>query len=250
MPRFFVRADQIEEIGEKKRIIIKGEDAHHISHSLRMAKGEKIEVCDMQKNVYECELCEFFADRVVAIVLKERKSDTEPGCTIKLYQALPKGDKFESIIQKSVECGVCEIIPFISERCIAKIDKKDTAKKLARWEKISESAAKQCGRGVIPKVKEPLSYKEMLDSASKEELFIFCYEGDGTNTLKQILRSYDGEVPGKISIAVGSEGGFSVNEANLAAEHGAKMAGLGKRILRCETAAPFALACIAYETEF
>ena len=250
MPRFFVRADQIEEIGEKKRIIINGEDAHHISHSLRMAKGEKIEVCDMQKNVYECELCDFSSDEVVALVLNARKSDTEPKCVIKLYQALPKGDKFENIIQKSVECGVSEIIPFISERCIAKLDKKDASKKLARWQKISESAAKQCGRGIIPEIKEPLSYKEMLDSASKEELFIFCYEGDGTKTLKEILRSYNGHVPEKISLVVGAEGGFSVNEATLASRHGAKMAGLGKRILRCETASPFVLACIAYETEF
>ncbi len=250
MPRFFVRADQIEEIGEEKRIIIKGEDAHHISHSLRMAKGEKIEVCDMQKNVYECELCDFLPDKVVALVVNDRKSDTEPKCTVKLYQALPKGDKFENIIQKSVECGVSEIIPFMSERCIAKLDKKDVPKKLARWQKISESASKQCGRGIIPEIKEPLSYKEMLDSASKEELFIFCYEGDGTNTLKQILRSYNGEVPEKISLVVGAEGGFSINEAALAKKYGAKMAGLGKRILRCETAAPFALACIAYETEF
>lgn len=250
MPRFFVRADQIEEIGEKKRIIIKGEDAHHISHALRMAKGEKIEVCDMQKNVYECEICDFSSDEVTTLVLGEKKADTEPKCAVKLYQALPKGDKFENIIQKSVECGVSEIIPFISERCIAKLDKKDAPKKLARWQKISESAAKQCGRGIIPEIKEPLSYKEMLDSASKEELFIFCYEGDGTKTLKEILRPYNGHVPEKISLVVGAEGGFSVNEAELASQYGAKMAGLGKRILRCETASPFALACIAYETEF
>lgn len=247
MPRFFIRKDQIEITDGNKIISITGEDAHHISRSLRMTQGEKITVCDMQKTVYECEICDFSNDIVKALVISEGPSDTEPPCYIKLYQAIPKGDKMETIIQKSIECGVSEIIPFSSERCIAKIDKRDASKKAERHNKIAESAAKQSGRGIIPPVKEAMSFKEALADASDSDLTIFCYEGDGTTSLKEILKS--SKDAKKISIFIGSEGGFSLKEVELARENGAELAGLGKRILRCETAPTFALSCIIYENE-
>ena len=235
MPRFFIRRNQIEEYEGQKIVVITGDDAHHISRSLRMAVGEKIEVCDMQKSVYSC------------ILESEAQSDTEPKHYIKLYQALSKGDKMETIIQKSVECGACEIIPFSSERCVVKIDKKDEKKKIERYQKIAESGAKQSGRGIIPKVEKILDFKSMLDEASKCSLAIFCYEGDGTKSLKDILKN--SEIGEDIAVIIGSEGGFSQKEVALAIEKNFHLAGLGKRILRCETAPTFALSCIAYETE-
>ncbi|MBQ8162943.1 MAG: 16S rRNA (uracil(1498)-N(3))-methyltransferase [Clostridia bacterium] len=247
MPRFFIRADQVENTENGKIVNIIGEDAHHISRSLRMAQGEKIDVCDMQKTVYECELLSFEQDTVKAKVINESQSDTEPPCHIKLYQAIPKGDKLETVIQKSVECGVCEIIPFSSERCIAKIDKKDAPKKALRHNKISESAAKQSGRGIIPPVHEAMSFKEAMAHAKNSDLMIFCYEGDGTRTLKEILREKTDIKT--VSVVIGAEGGFSIKEVEYAKELGAHLAGLGKRILRCETAGAFALACIIYERE-
>lgn len=247
MPRFFIRKDQIEIFDDKKIINILGEDAHHISRSLRMAQGEKITVCDMQKTVYECELREFENDRVRAVVVSESVSDTEPPCHVTLYQAIPKSDKLETIIQKSIECGVSEIVPFSSERCIAKIDKKDAPKKAERHNKIAESAAKQSGRGIIPAVKEAISFKEAIAQAVKSDLCIFCYEGDGTRSLKQILN--ENKSASNISVIIGAEGGFSQNEVEFAKANGANLAGLGKRILRCETAPTFALSCIIYEKE-
>jgi len=247
MPRFFIRANQIAEENGIKTVSITGDDAHHISRSLRMAVGEKIEVCDMQKCVYYCTLSAFTDTTVQATVDSEGRIDTEPKYEIKLYQALSKGEKMETIIQKSVECGACEIVPFSSERCVVKLDSKDKAKKLERYQRIAESAAKQSGRGIIPKVDKILDFKSMLADAAKSSLVLFCYEGDGTTSLKTVLRNT--EVTGEISVIIGSEGGFSLNEVELARESGAKLIGLGKRILRCETAAPFALACIAYETE-
>ena len=116
MPRFFVRKDQIE----NGVVAIFGDDAHHISRSLRMAVGEIITVCDMQKFEYECALEEFLPDRVLARILSEKKCDTEPPFCAELYQALPKGDKLDTVIQKSVECGVSSITTFMSERCIVK----------------------------------------------------------------------------------------------------------------------------------
>lgn len=247
MPRFFIRKEQISEENGQKTVLISGDDAHHISRSLRMAVGEKIEVCDMQKTVYNCTLSKFTDNAVFAIVDSEMQSDTEPKYEIKLYQALSKGDKMETIIQKSVECGACEIIPFSSERCVVKLDKKDEKKKIERYAKISESASKQSGRGIIPKVEKILSFKEMLEEASKASLAILCYEGDGTLPLKEILQK--NTIEKDIAIIIGSEGGFSLNEVQHAKEKSIHLAGLGKRILRCETAAPFTLACIAYETE-
>jgi 16S rRNA (uracil1498-N3)-methyltransferase len=247
MPRFFIRASQIENIDGVACIRIVGDDAHHISYSLRMRVGEVIEVCDMQKNVYSCEISSMDGKEVIAKITKSGKCDTEPPVVIKLYQALAKGDKMETVIQKAVECGVCEIIPFSSERCVVKLDKKDAAKKLERYSKIAESGAKQCGRGIIPTVEKILDYKGMLEDASKSDLVLFCYEGDDTVSVKSVLRA--NEDVKSISVIVGSEGGFSINEVNMARETGAKIVGLGKRILRCETAPTFVLSCISYELE-
>lgn len=247
MPRFFIRAEQVAIIENERIITILGDDARHISRSLRMAVGEHITVCDMQRKVYECTLTKITDEAVLARVDSEAQSDTEPKIYIKLYQAIPKGDKLETVIQKSIECGACEIIPFSSERCIAKIDKKDAPKKAQRHNKIAESAAKQSGRGIVPVVREAMSFGEALSDAIKADLVILCYEGDGTLSLKQILK--ENTDAKSISVIIGAEGGFSLKEVERAKEAGAKIAGLGKRILRCETAPTFALSCIAYETE-
>ena len=247
MPRFFVRREQIAQNDDIKQIRIVGDDAHHIARSLRMAVGEKITVCDMQSLVYECTLTAIADDEVLARVDSERASDTEPRIFIRLYQAIPKGDKLENIIQKSIECGVGEIIPFSSERCIAKIDKKDAPKKAQRHNKIAESAAKQSGRGIIPVVREAMSFGEALAHAQSSDLIIFCYEGEQTLSLKEIL-SQNKDIR-SISLIIGAEGGFSLKEVEMAKKAGARIAHLGKRILRCETAPTFALSCIAYESE-
>ena len=252
MPRFFVTKEQI--VGDTVTIL--GDDAHHISRSLRMAAGEKIVVCDMQKNEYECTLCEFLPDRVTATVTSQSKSDTEPPFKAYLYQALPKGDKLDTVIQKSVECGVSAITTFMSERCIAK-DKGDDENKLRRRNKIALEAAKQSGRGSVPEVNATVSFSEMLKRAAEADIKLFCYEGDGTLSLRthlsaerQRLASSGGSdsIP-TVSIVIGSEGGFSLAEVERAREAGFVPVGLGKRILRTETAPLFVLTCLSYEFE-
>ena len=125
MPRFFVDKESIIECNGETHIIVKGEDAHHISRALRMAVGEKIEVCDFSSVVYECELIKFNEADVLAKVVNKSLASSEPKHKITLYQALPKGDKMETIIQKSTECGACRFVPFRSEFCIVKLDSKD-----------------------------------------------------------------------------------------------------------------------------
>lgn len=243
MPKFFVRQDQIE--GEI--ITLRGDDAFHISRSLRMAKGEHITVCDMQANEYDCILRDFPADSVVAEILSSRKADTESPVKIYLYQALPKGDKLDTVIQKSVECGVHEIVLFESERCVVKSKKEAEERKNERRNRIALEAAKQSGRGYVPQVRGTLSFAEAVKEATKTDLCLFCYEGETEATLKSALAKV-GEI-GSVSIIIGSEGGFSVNEAVFARESGAVSVSLGKRILRTETAPSFVLSCLSYVFE-
>lgn len=242
MPRFFVSSENIEQ----SSVCITGDDAWHIARSLRMAVGESITVCDSEGNVHECILEKITDDTVTASVCKSFAIESESPVHITLYQALPKGDKMDLIVQKAVEMGACKIVPFFSERCVSRPDAKSLEKKRARWQRIALEAAKQCGRGTVPEIGEPLSFKEMLEAASRASLGCFCYEGEGTCSLKNILENA-GDIS-DISLVVGSEGGFSEKEA-AAAGQCLKMAGLGKRILRCESAPCFALACISYQFE-
>lgn len=249
MPRFFVRQDRIQD----GSVSIIGEDAHHIARSLRMAAGEEITVCDMQGNEYKCKISAFNDDKeVIAEILSQKSSENEPQIFITLYQALPKGDKLDTIIQKAVECGASKIVPFQSERCVVKIKNEAEDKKRERRQRISAEAAKQCGRSVIPEVTNSITFKEALIQAQNDDLILFCYEGDGTESLGNILKkSFTAEdtMPKSIAIFIGSEGGFSISEAENAKKCGAVMTGLGKRILRTETASGFILACLVCFSE-
>ncbi len=249
MPRFFVRRDQI--VDDLVRIV--GDDAHHIARSLRMAVGECITVCDMQRTEYQCELTGFDGDSMVtARIVSSRSMNTEPPFIAHLYQALPKGDKLDTVIQKAVECGVSGITPFESERCIVRCKPEQEEKKTERRRRISAEAAKQCGRGCIPDVEPTCSFSDVLDRAAGADIPIFCYEGDDTlplrTLLREPLRAAQGRIP-TISIVIGSEGGFSQNEAEAARSRGFLLAGLGRRILRTETAAAFVLSALVYELE-
>lgn len=249
MPRFFLQKNRITD----NVISVVGDDAHHIARSLRMAVGDEITVCDMQGNEYLCKIISFDEDReVLAEILSRSSSKNEPAVFITLYQALPKGDKLDTIIQKAVECGASKIVPFQSERCIVKIKNEAEDKKKERRQRIAEEAAKQCGRSAIPEVTGSVSFKEALDMAEKSDAILFCYEGDGTLPLKRILEELfesQDKKTNNISIFIGSEGGFSLKEAELAKSRGAIMTGLGKRILRTETASGFILACLVCFSE-
>ena len=253
LPRFFIGKEQIDELSGL--VTITGDDAHHIARSLRMAAGEHVTVCDSQKTEYDCELLHFEDDRVVtARIVSAAPMMTEPPISVTLYQALPKGDKLDTVIQKAVECGVSEITPFESERCIVKVKPDAEEKKTQRRQRISEEASKQCGRSVIPEVKPTVSFDEMLERASQCNIIFFCYEGDGTKPLGRLLPWLDefkkakGEYP-TVAVVIGSEGGFSLAEVEKARARGFILTGLGRRILRTETAPLFILSSIVCFTE-
>ncbi len=251
MPRFFVRSNQIQD----GVVTVTGDDAHHISRSLRMAVGEEITVCDMQKFEYLCELTDFLPDCVRARVLSVSKCDTEPPYHAHVFQALPKGDKLDTVIQKAVECGMSELTTFESERCVVRMKDGAEDKKLERRTRIALEAAKQSGRGLLPQIHATCSFSEALSAAANAELCLFCYEGDGTKPLPAVLRAAKAVLfqsldrTPRISVVIGSEGGFSQAEVEAARQAGMTVVGLGKRILRTETAASFVLSCLAYEFE-
>ena len=252
MPRFFIDPSAVN--GDT--VTLTGENARHASYSLRLAPGDRIKVCD-QQTAYLCEMVSFDGETATARILSADPIDTEPPFVARLYQALPKGDKLDTVIQKAVECGVGEIIPFESSRCIVRAKPEAEGRKTERRCRIAEEAAKQCGRGVIPSVRPTVSFAEALKAARSADLALFCYEGQEVTPLPAILEMAgpaletaraDGRVP-EIAIFVGSEGGFSPEEAAAAREAGFAMTGLGKRILRTETASGFVLSCLIYALE-
>lgn len=224
-PRFFT-----ENIG--KTAVITGADAAHISRVLRMKSGDLAIVCDGRKTDCLCRIITADNACVELEILDKRENEAEPSVYLRLFQCLPKADKLEFIVQKAVELGASEIIPVISKRCVSRPDQKSGAKKLERYRRIAEEAAKQCGRGILPKVGETISFGEAVKEVNPDGLGLIFYECGGES-----LKSLAGGVKsGAIDVFIGCEGGFEESEVELALENGIKAATLGKRILRCETA--------------
>jgi 16S rRNA (uracil1498-N3)-methyltransferase len=246
MPRFFVEKDKIDTAGGT--ITVDGEDARHISRSLRMAVGENITICDGDGTEHLCTLEQIRDSGSVCRIISSSPSIAESPCKTSIYQALVKGDRMDTAIQKSVEFGAFEIVPFESSRCIVKSKDGADSGKTARRRKIAAEAAKQCGRGIIPQVAEPISFATMLSRAKNADLALFCYEDEQTLRIGTLLCSLDAP-PKSVAVVIGPEGGFSPGEAKLASEAGLRSVSLGARILRTESAAAFVLACIAEEFE-
>ena len=185
------------------------------------------------------EFFRFFGD-----LFSRTPSRGEPPVRITLYQAMPKGDKLEFIVQKAVELGAAEIVPVLTSRCISRPDPRTMEKKRERLQKIALEAAKQSGRGMIPRVGPLLSWKEALEGMNRDQLAILFYE-EAREPLGPLLRSR----PASVSLLIGSEGGFSPEEAREAEERGLRPCTMGPRILRCETAPLYALSAITYSYE-
>ena len=234
MPRFFI--DYTPEVGGEA--VIEGGDARHIGGALRMTAGESLTLCDGKGTDYACTVTAVEKERVTLSVDTAAPSYSEPSLAVTLYMGLPKGDKMELIIQKAVELGVTAIVPVATARCIVKLDGKDTAKKQVRWQKIAAEAAGQSGRGIIPVVESPLSWKQALVRFAEEKTLL-CYEGGGAPIGKLVSPADTA-----ISLVVGPEGGFDTAEVEAVTAVGGQIATLGPRILRCETAPLAAIAVL------
>lgn len=241
MPRFFVNPEQIQE----NNIVIYGDDVKHISKVLRLKTGDKITICNRQGTDYECIIKTISKENIHAEILSAHLSETEPSVKITLFQALTKSDKMDLIIQKAVETGIYKIVPVVTERTVVKIeDEKKQFAKLTRWQKISESAAKQSQRGIIPEVCSILTLQEAFNASDTMDLKVIAYEKEAQNRLRNILTGFKGKTVG---IFIGPEGGFEENEIDLAKQSGIIPITLGKRILRTETAGLFLVSIMMYE---
>lgn len=244
MHHFFVTPDQIT--GEAVRIT--GQDVNHIRNVLRMREGEQVGIRDGVSGSYLCCLEEIGPDAVTARILQTEDEGRELPARLYLFQGLPKSDKMELIIQKAVELGVTQIIPVATRRAVVKLEPKKEEAKLRRWNLISESAAKQSGRLLIPEVTGVMSLKEALSYADGFHKNLIPYElakgmGETKSYLKEIL-------PGmQVGIFIGPEGGFDTEEIEEAVSHGVKPITLGRRILRTETAGLTALSVLMFQLE-
>lgn len=247
MPRFFVKNEQIK----GTTIEILGEDVKHIKNVLRKQIGDNIEICDQDtEKSYICEIEKIGNESILTNIIEELQS-YDDNIKVDIYQGLPKADKMELIIQKSVELGVNSIIPVAMKRCVVKIESKDESKKIARWQKIAESAAKQSGRSTIPEIKNIVNIEKIIQLIKEYDCVIVAYENEKNNTIKRELLEIKEKVHDKVKIAViiGPEGGLEEKDVELLKHNGAKIVTLGHRILRTETVALNILSVIMYELE-
>lgn len=241
MPKFFFNKNDIS----RGQVQLFGEDEKHIKTVLRAREGEEVTLCDGEGMDYQCRIASL--ERGVLLdVLSKEVCETEPKTKITLYQGLPKADKMELIIQKCVELGVDRIVAVSTERAIVKLDKKET-KKLERWQKIAEAAAKQSGRGKIPEIgQQVLKFKEAVAEAKELDGAIIPYEREQETGIRQFVQNFKGE---SVGVFIGPEGGFADEEIALAQESGIIPITLGKRILRTETAGMTTTAILLYELD-
>ncbi len=244
MARFFIKNDNIED----NTVRIAGNDAYHIARALRMAVGDEVTVCDENGGEYLTRLTYIRDNECLADIIGKHLGTAESPMSITLYMAYPKGDKLETVVQKSVELGASRIVPFESSRCIKRPSEDKLDKIAERLSRIAEEAAKQCGRSKLPAVSRPVKFADVTSDISKYDLTLFCYEGEKATSLKSALDCY-GKKHGNIAVIIGSEGGFSKDEAERIISCGAVSVTLGPRILRCETAPDYCLSAISYFCE-
>lgn len=244
MNRFFGKSENIND----NSIIIDGTDVNHMKNVLRLKIGEQVMVNGGNNKDYLCQILSYEEERAILDILKTIDSDRELSADIYLFQGLPKGDKMELIIQKCVELGVHEIIPVAMRRCVVKLDDKKAESKIKRYQAISESAAKQSNRSIIPQINRVMSFKEALDYAGTMDIAFVPYElAEGMDTLKEVISEIHSGM--KIGIFIGPEGGFETGEIELAMSKGMRSVSLGRRILRTETAGMTIMSILMYHLE-
>lgn len=250
MPKFFVKEEQIQE----NQIIILGQDVNHIKKVLRAKIGDELQICNSQNGEnFLCKIDNLEEEKIICQIKEKIQEQVESNIEVTIFQGLPKADKMEYIIQKSVELGVYDITPVEMKRCVVKLNEKDKSKKIERWQKISEVAAKQCGRDIIPQINNIINIKNICNLIQKYDMVLVAYENEEKNTLKEqlenIKKQNNSKSKVKIGIIIGPEGGLEEKDVETLKENGAKVITLGRRILRTETVALNVLSIIMYELE-
>lgn len=226
-------------------------ESRYLRDVLRMRAGDGITLCDANRTEYEGVISDPSSKRIKIILKSGSPNESEPPYRAILCQGLPKGDKMSSVIQKAVELGVFEILPVTCSRSVSRIDPRDAPEKVARWQKVSLEAARQSGRGLVPQVRLPMSFRETVDEICRSsDLVLIPWEEANGFSIADALEPFSKSTgTGRISVLIGPEGGFEKSEVEYAVQHGAIAVTLGKRILRTETAGPSVLAMLLYRLE-
>lgn len=248
VPRVFLPRDEAEKAKREGYARITGDDARHLRNVLRIPAGGKIRLGDGEGIFFTAIVREYRDGALIADIDPDSaaKADSEFLFQVAVYQCMPKGEKTDLILQKSVELGASEIIFVSSERCVARPDPSSMEKKLERMRRIVSSASAQSGRGIVPAVRGLITYEDALREMTLASHPFVCYEGLDVLPLPQLLT----DRPARIAFLIGPEGGLSEAETALARSSGIPLAGLGTRILRTETAALFVLSCIGFRYGF
>ena len=253
MSKFFVKTEQIN----NNDIVIIGDDVNHIINVLRMKKTDEVQICNQDTgDNYNAEIVNYSKNEVECKIISRINETAESNVYITLFQGIPKFEKMELIIQKNTEVGIKSIVPVIMERTVVKLDEKIASKKLERWQKIAEIAAKQSMRDIIPQIGNITKLKD-IDTTEFDAVLV-AYENEEHNMLKTELQKLERKIKSNnsseqqynIAIVIGPEGGISEKELVMLAEKNAKFVSLGKRILRTETAGVVMAGNIIYELEY
>lgn len=251
MPKFFIKQEQLKE----NKIKIIGQDVTHIKKVLRFKIGDELKICNSQSGEnFLCNIEKINEQNIICSIKQKVEEKTESNIEVTVFQGLPKSDKMEYIIQKSVELGAYDITPIEMKRCVVKLNEKDKNKKILRWQKISEVAAKQCGRDFIPKINNIINVKEICNLINNYDIVLVAYENEKNKTIKEELKKLKDKINKsekkiKIGIVIGPEGGLEVEDVKELEMNSAQIVTLGKRILRTETVALNVLSIIMYELE-
>ena len=248
LSKFFVNSENIDK--ENGKITITGEDVNHIKNVLRYSIGDMITICNKEDSRnFLSKIKEMSSNGVICDIMEEVDNKAESNVIIDVYQGIPKADKMEHIIQKGTELGAHSFTPVRLKRCIVKIDKKDEKKKIERWQKISEVAAKQSLRDIIPEVRSIIDINDFEKCLDGYDTVLLAYENEKVHYIKEELLKIKNKEDYKIAIIVGPEGGLEENEVEILEKFGAKTISLGSRILRTETAPLQMISVIMYELE-
>lgn len=247
MRKFFVNDENVVE----NKINILGTDVNHIKNVLRLKKDDEIQICNQKTHEnYICKILNIENNCIQTEILKKIEALAEGNIELHIFQGLPKADKMELIIQKGTELGVSKFIPVSFKRSIVKLSGKDEIKKIERWQKIAEVAAKQCHRDLVPEVKKIITVKNICHLISEYDIVLVAYEEELQNYIKnELLKIKNTKEKLKIAVVIGPEGGIEKEEVEILKEAGAKIISLGKRILRTETVALQTASIIMYELE-
>jgi 16S rRNA (uracil1498-N3)-methyltransferase len=259
MSRFFVNKSAVDL--KNGAVTITGEDVKHIGSVLRAAPGDLLELSDGAGTDYDVVVEQISKDSILTKIMGSRPNSTEPPIDVTLFQGIPKADKMDYIIQKCIEIGVKRIIPVMTARTVVRFaNKKDADSKVMRWSRIALEAAKQCDRGIVPEIGDPISFDAAVKQAADYDLKLLPYEEESRGSLRRQLKDFStghAALPGNdeagacrkstVAVFIGPEGGFSPTEAEKAVQGGFASVTLGPRILRTETAGLAAAAIIMYE---